>query len=151
MCCRIVDQIPSSLAQTFCCGNSQYSCPGTRLVYKDPVKFSFFMFGLGLIVWYHGPVPVDYIGLVARLYQDTGRMVVSVTDRSLEMLPGLDMFRHHMKVGPFTKIEIAELLDGGELVGVAPGGARECLFDHNCEVLWGNRSMGSYPSTDIEC
>ena len=109
------------------------------------------MFGLGLIVWYHGPVPVDYIGLVARLYQDTGRMVVSVTDRSLEMLPGLDMFRHHMKVGPFTKIEIAELLDCGELVGVAPGGARECLFDHNCEVLWGNRSMVIYPSTDIEC
>merc|ERR1719282_2067186 len=27
---RIVDQIPSSLAQTFCCWNSQYSCPGTR-------------------------------------------------------------------------------------------------------------------------
>ena len=27
----------------------------------------------GLIVWYHGPVPVDYMGLVAKIYKDKKR------------------------------------------------------------------------------
>ena len=27
----------------------------------------------GLIVWYHGPVPVDYMGLVAKIYRDKKR------------------------------------------------------------------------------
>ena len=49
------------------------------------------------------------------------------------------MFRHHMRVGSFSKVKIAGLLDAGELVGVSPGGARECLFDHDCSVLWNNR------------
>ena len=100
-------------------------------------KFSCFF--LGLIVWYHGPLPVDYIGLVARIYRDTERRVFTVTDRCLEILPGLDMFRHHMRVGSFSKVKIASLLEAGELVGVSPGGARECLFDHDCSVLWNNR------------
>ena len=62
-----------------------------------------------------------------------------MTDRCLEILPGLDMFRHHMRVGSFSKVKIANLLEAGELVGVSPGGARECLFDHDCSVLWNNR------------
>ena len=51
----------------------------------------------GLLVWYHGPVPVDYMGLVARLLRDSGRRVVSVVDRCLDLLPGLDMVREHMR------------------------------------------------------
>ena len=31
-----------------------------------------------MIVWYHGPVPVDYMGLVARIYRDKKRSVYSV-------------------------------------------------------------------------
>ena len=34
-----------------------------------------------ILVWYHGPVPVDYIGLVSRLYLRDGRLVHSVVDR----------------------------------------------------------------------
>jgi len=96
--------------------------------------------GPGLLVWYHGPLPVDYIGVVARVFKETDRRIYTVTDRCLEILPGLDMFRHHMRVGSFSKVKIAGLLDAGELVGVSPGGARECLFDHDCSVLWNNRT-----------
>merc|ERR1719300_2268829 len=56
------------------------------------------------------------------------------------MMPCLDMFRTHMRVGAFSKVKIAGLLEEGELVGVAPGGGRECLFDSNCSVMWNNRT-----------
>ena len=51
----------------------------------------------GLLVWYHGPVPVDYMGLVARLLRDSGRRVVSVVDRCLAFMPMLQMFREHLR------------------------------------------------------
>ena len=95
--------------------------------------------GGGLIVWYHGPVPVDYVGLVARLHLDTGRRVWSVIDRCLASLPFLEMFTTHLRCGAYSKARLAGLLTEGELVGVSPGGARECLFDHNCDLSWHNR------------
>ena len=97
------------------------------------------MEGGGLIVWYHGPVPLDYLGLVARLHLNTGRRVWSVMDRCLEFLPGLEMFRTHLRCGAYSKARLAGLLTQGELVGVSPGGARECLFDHNLDISWSNR------------
>ena len=50
-----------------------------------------------LIVWYHGPIPVDYMGLVARIYLSSGRKVWSVVDKVLQYLPGLEMFRMHLR------------------------------------------------------
>ena len=35
-----------------------------------------------LLVWYHGPVPVDYIGLVSRLYLRDGRLVSPLIGRN---------------------------------------------------------------------
>ena len=49
------------------------------------------------------------------------------------------MFKSNLKVGSFSKVRIAGLLESGHLVGVAPGGARECLFDYDCQVLWKKR------------
>ena len=34
-----------------------------------------------ILVWYHGPVPIDYISLVSKLYLRDGRMVNSVVDK----------------------------------------------------------------------
>ena len=95
--------------------------------------------GGGVIVWYHGPVPVDYLGLVARLHLKTGRRVWSVVDRCLQSLPLLEMFSRHLRCGAYSKARLAGLLSEGELVGVAPGGARECLFDHKFDLSWDNR------------
>ena len=92
-----------------------------------------------MIVWYHGPLPVDYIGLVATVAKQKKRKMFTVVDRCLAMLPGLDMFRRYLRVGSFSKVKIAGLLEEGELVGVAPGGARECLFDQDLSVLWNER------------
>ena len=53
--------------------------------------------GGGLIVWYHGPLPVDYLGLLAQLHLTTGRRVWSVMDKCLQYLPGLKMFSTHLR------------------------------------------------------
>ena len=95
--------------------------------------------GAGLLVWYHGPLPLDYLGLLARLHLKTGRRVWSVMDRCLQSLPLLEMFTTHLRVGAFSKTRLASLLTEGQLVGVAPGGAREALFDHNSHLSWENR------------
>lgn len=96
--------------------------------------------GAGLIVWYHGPIPVDYLGLLAQLHLKTGRRVSTVVDKCLQYLPGLKMFIAHLRCGSFSKVQLAGLLEAGELVGVSPGGARECIFDDNCSVMWRNRT-----------
>ena len=96
--------------------------------------------GGAVIVWYHGPVPVDYLGLVARIYLTTGRKVWSVVDRCLHYLPGLEMFATHLRCGSYSKVSVAGLLEEGQLVGVSPGGARECLFDHSCDLMWSRRT-----------
>ena len=43
------------------------------------------------------------------------------------------------RIGSCSKVQLVGLLDRGELVGVAPGGGRECLFDRDSEVLWNKR------------
>ena len=43
------------------------------------------------------------------------------------------------RIGSYSKVQLVGLLDRGELVGVAPGGCRECLFDRDSEVLWNKR------------
>ena len=36
-----------------------------------------------ILLWYHGPVPVDYFSLVAKLYLRDGKMINSVVHKSL--------------------------------------------------------------------
>lgn len=38
--------------------------------------WSFIIYNMisGLIVWYHGPVPVDYMGLIAKIYKEKKRL-----------------------------------------------------------------------------
>eukprot|EP00091_Calanus_sinicus_P005292 TRINITY_DN15728_c0_g1_i1.p1 TRINITY_DN15728_c0_g1~~TRINITY_DN15728_c0_g1_i1.p1 ORF type:complete len:275 (-),score=61.12 TRINITY_DN15728_c0_g1_i1:443-1267(-) len=95
--------------------------------------------GRAIIVWYHGPMPVDYMGLVAEVFRRDGRVINSVVDRSLHYVPGLGRFRKHLGIGAFSKVHVAGLLEDGELVGIAPGGSREALFDDSYSVFWGER------------
>ena len=62
-----------------------------------------------------------------------------MVDRCLTRLPLLEMFTTHLRCGAYSKARLAALLTEGELVGVSPGGARECLFDHNFDLRWHNR------------
>ena len=91
------------------------------------------------VVWYHGPIPVDYFGLVARLYLRDGRLVNTVVDRFLTQLPQWSDVETHFKVTSAGKGYCVELLEHGELLGVAVGGSREALLDHDYTANWGNR------------
>ena len=92
-----------------------------------------------LLVWYHGTIPIDYIGLVSRLYLRDGRMVHSVVDTFLSNLPGWDLLEKDLKLTAGGKGLCVDLLENGEVLGVAVGGAREALFDRDYSVDWGHR------------
>ena len=92
-----------------------------------------------ILVWYHGVVPIDYIALVSRLYLRDGRMVHSVVDRFLPSLPGWDLLEKDLKLTAAGKGFCVDLLENGEIMGVAVGGAREALFDWDYSVDWGQR------------
>jgi len=95
--------------------------------------------GPALLVWYHGTLPVDYFGLMAEVFKRDGRIINTVVDRCLEHMPGLDNLRGTLKFGALSKVRCAGLLEDGELVGLAPGGSREALFDDTYSVCWGER------------
>jgi len=93
-----------------------------------------------LLVWYHGPVPVDYIGLMAKIYKRDGRLINTIVDRSLPKLPGFENVQKYLKASASGKGYCVDLLENGELLGVAPGGSREALFDDRYSADWGNRT-----------
>jgi len=93
-----------------------------------------------ILVWYHGVVPMDYLALVSKLYLRDGRMVHSVVDRFLPSVPGWDLLEKDLKLTAAGKGFFVDLLENGELMGVAVGGAREALFDHDYAVDWGTRT-----------
>ena len=92
-----------------------------------------------MLIWYHGPMPVDYFGLIAKVFTRDHRMVFSVVDRCLHMIPGLSRVKRHLQCGSFSRVECATRLLSGDLIGISPGGSREALFDDSFEVSWGNR------------
>ena len=93
-----------------------------------------------ILVWYHGVVPIDYIALVSQLYLRDGRMVHSVVDKFLPSIPGWDLLERDLKLTAAGKGYLVDLLENGEIMGVAVGGAREALFDWDYSVDWGTRN-----------
>jgi len=97
--------------------------------------------GAALIVYYHGGIPIDYLGLVVRTYLEKGRLIRSVIDRALILMPyGETVFRTFGCL-PGGREEVTKLLKQGHLVGVAPGGGYEgCLATRaDYPVLWKQR------------
>jgi len=97
-----------------------------------------------LVIYYHGPVQVDYFGLVGKIWLSQGRMMCSVVDRSLDKTINetlnINELSKYLKMFPGSVDSCAELLQSGELLGIAPGGAYESLFgDYNYPVLWQSR------------
>ena len=100
--------------------------------------------GVGaLLVWYHGPLPVDYLGLVAQVYKRDGRLVHSVVDScvSLNLVPGYAILKRLLRMVPGGRGHCVDILSDGQLLGVAPGGAREALFGEGYGLEhWGQRT-----------
>ena len=67
--------------------------------------------GGALIIYYHGPIPVDYIGLVAEMWLRKNKTVHSVVDRSLMQIPYMENLRKQFKLFPGTVDSCAEVLE----------------------------------------
>ncbi|KYO26088.1 hypothetical protein Y1Q_0003845 [Alligator mississippiensis] len=93
--------------------------------------------GPALLILYHGAVSIDHIIFVARFFILTHRMCVSVAHRYFFKIPGLQSILEVFSVIPGTKEECLDALKKGQVVAIAPGGAREALFsDDTYKLIW---------------
>ena len=97
--------------------------------------------GGALIVYYHASVPIDYLGFLVRTYLEKGRLVRSVMDRSLILMPGAETLLRTFGAMPGGRDEVIKLLKEGHLVGVAPGGGYEAQLASRSDypVMWKQR------------
>ncbi|XP_074841889.1 DGAT1/2-independent enzyme synthesizing storage lipids-like [Carettochelys insculpta] len=96
--------------------------------------------GPGLIVYYHGATPIDYLYFIARLCNLKGRLCHSVADHFTFKIPGIKLLLDIFGVMHGGREECVQILKNGHLLGVSPGGVREAFFsDENYNLLWGNR------------
>ena len=63
-----------------------------------------------VIVYYHGPVQVDYFALIAEIWLQKNRMVCSVVDRALAKIPWVENTKKYFYMFPGTVDSCAELL-----------------------------------------
>ncbi|XP_010080095.1 PREDICTED: transmembrane protein 68-like [Pterocles gutturalis] len=96
--------------------------------------------GPGILVYYHGAIPIDYLYFLSRLFLWKKRLCLSVADHFVFRLPGLKLLLEVTGVMPGTREECLIALKNGYLVSVSPGGLREALFsDESYQLVWGNR------------
>uniref|UniRef100_A0A8C3TEU2 Phospholipid/glycerol acyltransferase domain-containing protein n=2 Tax=Chelydra serpentina TaxID=8475 RepID=A0A8C3TEU2_CHESE len=96
--------------------------------------------GPGLIIYYHGATPIDYLYFMARLCNQKGRLCHSVADHFTFKMPGIKLLLDIFGVMHGGREECVQILKNGHLLGVSPGGVREAFFsDENYNLLWGNR------------
>ncbi|XP_054841252.1 transmembrane protein 68-like [Eublepharis macularius] len=95
--------------------------------------------GPGLIIYYHGALPIDYVFFVYLFFITTGRFCYSVIDHCLHHLPFTKLIRNIICLCK-SREECIEKLKKGHLVGIAPGGLREQNYgDNTYKMIWGNR------------
>lgn len=96
--------------------------------------------GAALIVYYHGAIPIDMYYFVARVCLQMDRLIYTVGDRFLFMLPGWGIISDAFKVSPGTIQSCANILKDGNLLSISPGGVYEAQFGNSYyELLWKNR------------
>ncbi|KAJ6662093.1 hypothetical protein lerEdw1_012558 [Lerista edwardsae] len=96
--------------------------------------------GPGLIIFYHGALPVDYMYFLARYFILKQRSCFVVADYFVIKCPGLKTFGAVMCLLPRKKKPCVNALKDGNLVAISPGGTREALFsDESCQLIWHKR------------
>jgi 1-acyl-sn-glycerol-3-phosphate acyltransferase len=94
----------------------------------------------GLVIYYHGAIPIDMYYFVAKVYLKYDRLIYTVGDRFLFKLPGWNIIAQALKVSPGTVKSCTETLNNGNLLAISPGGVYEAQFGNNCyELLWQQR------------
>ncbi len=87
--------------------------------------------GPALIVINHSLATYDIIMLASEIYLQTGRYCVGLADRRIFQTPGIAQFFSRLKAVMGTPEVGQELLAGGNLVLISPGGMRESLRSSN--------------------
>ncbi|KAL3869897.1 hypothetical protein ACJMK2_042523 [Sinanodonta woodiana] len=96
--------------------------------------------GPGLIIYYHGTLPVDFYYLTALCLIKKNRHIRAVGDKFLFSIPGWKILMEVFKVTPGTLHSCVDVISEGHLLGIAPGGVREALFgDETYPIIWGKR------------
>ncbi|NXX85048.1 TMM68 protein, partial [Urocolius indicus] len=96
--------------------------------------------GPGILVYYHGAIPVDYLYFLSRLFLWKKRLCMSVADHFVFRLPGLRLLLEVTGVMPGSREECLVALKNGYLVSISPGGVREALFSNESyQLVWGKR------------
>lgn len=98
--------------------------------------------GPALVVYYHGPIPVDYYYLNARYLIHNNRLMWTIAAAFLFKIPGLRLLMDVIQATPGTVQQIADVLRSGEVVSVAPGGVREAQFSDEYYGLVWNGHLG---------
>ena len=73
--------------------------------------------GGALLVYYHGPLPIDYIYLVAWLYLREGRLVNSIVHTSLLRVPGLQTIAELFNCRALSRQQCIELINKVQTFG----------------------------------
>ncbi|MBX9766188.1 MAG: acyltransferase family protein [Bdellovibrionales bacterium] len=108
--------------------------------------------GGALIVFYHGLIPLDawYYGL--QHYIKTGRLIRGLGDRWLFKTPVLKELVQSVGAKEGNPKTAVDLLKGGELVGVSPGGVKEAVAGtaKNYQLVWGHREGFARVATEAQ-
>jgi len=96
--------------------------------------------GPGLLVYYHGAIPLDMYYFSSQCLLKKGRLVHAVGDRFLFSVPGWKLLMDVYKISPGTIQSCTQTLKEGNLLSIAPGGVLEAQFgDENYNLVWGKR------------
>uniref|UniRef100_A0A8D2IVG7 Phospholipid/glycerol acyltransferase domain-containing protein n=1 Tax=Varanus komodoensis TaxID=61221 RepID=A0A8D2IVG7_VARKO len=94
--------------------------------------------GPGLVIYYHGAIPLDYLFFIARLYVTQRKICCSVVDRFVFKIPGFRRLLEKLFMN-CTKEDCYSALKT-YLLGVAPGGTREGLYSNSdYPIVWAKR------------
>ncbi|XP_025029932.1 transmembrane protein 68-like [Python bivittatus] len=96
--------------------------------------------GPGLIIYYHGAVPMDYVYFLSRLFIEKRKCCYSIADDYLFTFPGIKALTGVTGIIQNRKEECLNVLKKGKLLGISPGGMREALFsDNSYKLVWHKR------------
>lgn len=96
--------------------------------------------GPGLIIFYHGALPLDFMCFISICLLLKQRRCFTVADDFVFKCPGIQTLAAVLCLLPRKKELCLNALKDGHLVGISPGGLREALFsDESYKLLWHNR------------
>uniref|UniRef100_A0A8C5S8Q7 Phospholipid/glycerol acyltransferase domain-containing protein n=1 Tax=Laticauda laticaudata TaxID=8630 RepID=A0A8C5S8Q7_LATLA len=107
--------------------------------------------GPGLIIYYHGAVPLDYLYFLAKIFILKRRCCYSIADDFLFIFPGVQALTGVTGIIQNKKEECLNVLKKGKLLGISPGGMREALFsDKSYKLMWHKRKGFAQIAVDMK-